>query len=197
MSIQQELFLLPLDYVKNHLDIHHKADDILLYEFIEGAQKRFEGYVNRPIYGTTEEVEHFHGGTRLITTYFPFDPSRVTVEDVVRENTLSDDEVHVEIETGFIFRTGENTRKQTRFEKGINRWKVSYYPGLEFHPRWDDYMREHIATSLRDLIADWYENRAPILGEERFGGGSVISYRNLPLSHRVKAVWDEIGRDLF
>ena len=192
----QQPVILDLEYVKQHLQVQHNFDDTYLFELILGAHDRFHSYVQRPIFSTEEVVQVSSGGTKIILDYFPCDSNNIVVRDLVTNEELSEGEVQLDTQKGIIYRTNKQTRKRLPFQKGIHRWEVAYFPGLEHHAQWNNYLEEAIRTSLRDLIADWYENRAPILGEERFGGGSVISYRNLPLSHRVQAVWDDIGHDI-
>lgn len=190
--------LLAKEEAKSFLVIEHADDDKLVETLIQQAHARLQGYLGRGLDAYSRTEEYNGGKAGIFLRHWPVS-SVTSVTDQQGTVATGDDEVletteyRLEGETGILWRTTHYANKRL-WEPGQQRFKVVYTGGMEASTEWDDFERDELAGSLRDLVAYWYRHRDPQLIALLEGAGMgerwepVTESLGLPMS--VKSVWD-------
>ena len=190
--------ILTLEEVKARFPVEHDDDDDLLTNLIEEAHARLQSHLERQI-RSASYTEYFDGGKgKLFLRHWPIaaDPAPVVTDtggtigagdDVVLAEA---DYYRVDPETGIIERTSSIGTPQV-WEPGVRRFKVTYTGGLDSDSEWDEVIEPELRSSLRDLVAFWYEQPNPGVTSEEFGPGARRKFVTEDLPPRVRGVWDK------
>ncbi len=196
MTTTNRLILLDEQEVKDYLGIEHTGDDTMIGRLIDQAIAKMLGPegIDRGINKNVPHVETFDGNVRtFIVRHYPI----VAVSGIVdNQGTQSDatDDATVSAELYTInYRTGEITRTQRSvpgfWSSGYQRYVVSYTGGLSAHAEWDGSIEPVLRASVRDCVADWYENTNPRVTDDAIGTGIRTTLTEKAVPERIKAVW--------
>lgn len=183
---------------KSFCIVEHDDDEKLIELLLAQAHARLQGYIDRGL-DAYERAETYDGGAAaLFLRHWPVtsvssvvdNKGTVSADD---NETLDASEYRLDGVTGMLWRTTQHGAKRL-WEPGQQRFAVTYTGGLEASANWEDYERDELAATVRDLVSYWYDHRDPALLEDKEGAGTGRKWesfmKSAGLPPAVRAVWD-------
>lgn len=169
-------------------DTEDEAFNISIDKRVSGMILRTEallqGYIGRRLIAVPKTEYLRGGGSFLQVKNYPI--SREAELSIVDTN---DDSVIPIADLQVLHGLGRINRKNASWGRGDARYAVTYSGGLDQDPDWD-LIREELAQSVLDFIADLYFNVNPRTKVDNEGGGVGTTYTDDEIPHRIRLVWN-------
>lgn len=169
----------------------HDADDVLLGDLIEEAEGELEGYIGCFLVAA-ETVQVFDGGKPYIRLRnLPLKPNAPFEVRDLRDGVSAAEVLQSGAYRVDRFGHLEYGRGTYDWPAGGGRYEVRYTGGLDQRPDWERVVKPRLRKTIRDLVADWYENRNPSATTDSSGVGVSIVKPVRQIPEGILETWND------